>query len=93
MIFPEISGQVITEGVGILGGILTAVSMLPQVFKIAKEKKAEEVSIVMLSILLMGIAVWILYGILKSDLPIIFTNIFSFLVNVVLIGLRIKYKK
>jgi MtN3 and saliva related transmembrane protein len=47
----------------------------------------------MLIVLLTGIALWIVYGIFKKDMPILATNAFSLLVNLVLIVLRIKYKK
>ena len=81
------------QWVGIIAGILTATSMLPQVIKVFKEKKAEDISLLMLIVLLSGIALWIVYGIMRNDLPIIATNAFSLLVNLVLMVLRIKYKK
>ena len=81
----------ISQYVGIGAGILTSVSMLPQLFKIVKEKRAENISYLMLFILLAGIAGWVWYGILKSDYPIIVTNCFSFLVNVVIIFFSVKY--
>ena len=85
--------QFITEGTGIVAGVFTATSMLPQVIKIIKEKKVEDVSLIMIAVLLCGITLWIVYGIMRKDLPIIFTNSFSLLVNIVLIVLRVKYKK
>jgi len=82
-----------TEWVGIIAGVLTASSMLPQVIKVLKEKKAEDISLLMLIVLLSGISLWIVYGVMRKDLPIIATNAFSLLVNLVLIVLGIKYKK
>lgn len=79
--------------VGIAAGILTAVSMLPQLIKIIREKKAGAISYFMLVILLAGIGGWIWYGILKNDYPIIFTNSFSFIVNIIIIIFSVKYKK
>jgi MtN3 and saliva related transmembrane protein len=61
-------------------------------FKIIKEKKAENISYFMLFILLAGIGGWFWYGILKEDYPIIITNGFSFIVNLLMIGFSIKYK-
>lgn len=81
-----------TQWIGIIAGILTAGSMLPQVIKVLREKKAEEISIVMLLVLISGISLWIVYGVFKKDLPIIVTNAFSLLVNIVLMILRIKYR-
>lgn len=78
--------------IGIGAGVLTAISMLPQLFKIIKEKKADDISFGMLIVLLAGVAGWIWYGIVKVDYPIITTNSFSFLVNSVVLGLSIRYK-
>ncbi len=78
---------------GLTAGIFTSVAMVPQVVKTIKEKKAEDVSLKMLIALITGIALWVVYGFLRKDLPIIITNIFSMLVNVVMIVLRIKYKR
>ena len=78
--------------IGIGAGIFTALSLLPQLFKIVKEKKADDISFFMLFILLVGLGGWIWYGILKKDYPILVTNGFSLLVNLLIIGFSIKYK-
>ena len=78
--------------IGIGAGVCTALSLLPQLFKIIKDKKANDISYFMLFILITGIGGWIWYGILKNDYPIIITNTFSFLVNLLVIGFSIKYK-
>ncbi len=81
-----------TQIIGIVAGILTAVSMLPQLLKILKEKKAENVSVWMLIVLILGLALWTVYGVLKKDWPIIVTNCFSISLNAVLMFFRYKYK-
>jgi MtN3 and saliva related transmembrane protein len=81
-----------TQLIGIGAGLLTAFSMLPQLIKIIKEKKAEEISIVMVLVLLAGLIMWTVYGIMKMDWPIIITNCFSILINILLLIFRIKYK-
>ena len=83
----------IVQITGISAGILTAVSMLPQLFRIVKKKEAQDISIAMLAILLSGLALWIVYGIFKNDIPIIATNSFSLLLNIILTVLSIRYKK
>jgi len=80
------------QWVGIGAGILTASSMIPQVVKVVKEKKATQVSVIMLLVLLSGVGLWVWYGVIKSDWPIIITNCFSFLVNSVLLCMRYKYR-
>jgi MtN3 and saliva related transmembrane protein len=77
--------------VGIGAGILTSVSMLPQIIKIFREKKVEGLSLVMILVLMSGVGSWIWYGVLREDLPIIFTNCISFLLNSLLLFFRLKY--
>lgn len=78
--------------VGFAAGIFTALSMLPQVIKTIKEKKAEDVSVLMLVVLVTGISLWFFYGILREDLPIMLTNGFSLLLNLLMLFLRWKFK-
>jgi len=79
--------------IGIGAGVLTGISMLPQLVKIIREKKAKDISFVMLIVLLTGVGGWIWYGILKEDYPIIVTNSFSFIVNLLVIGFSVLYRK
>jgi MtN3 and saliva related transmembrane protein len=82
-----------TQAIGLTAGVFTAISLVPQVVKTIKEKQAEDVSLVMLLVLGTGLALWIVYGIKRNDLPIIITNSFSLLVNITMVILRVKYNK
>ena len=82
-----------TQVIGIVAGICTGVSLLPQLIKIIREKKANDISWIMLFILITGLAGWVWYGVLKEDYPIIITNSFSFLVNLAIIFFTIGYRK
>jgi MtN3 and saliva related transmembrane protein len=75
-----------------VAGVLTSASLLPQLIKLMRTKKAEDVSLIFPVILFFGVGLWIWYGFLRSDVPIIATNSFSLLVNVWMIILGIKYK-
>jgi len=79
--------------IGIIAGVFTSASLLPQLIKTIKEKEAKSLSALMIIVLVTGNSLWIYYGFLKSDMPIIATNIFSDLVNLTLLFFSIKYKK
>lgn len=81
-----------TEIIGLAAGICTSISILPQLIKLIRKKKSEDLSIFYLVILLAGLGMWVWYGVLRNDLPIIATNSFSFLLNAVVIVLGIRYK-
>lgn len=79
--------------IGIVAGILTSVAALPQLFKILKDKQADDISLTMFVVLLVGLAVWTWYGFLQEDLPLIITNILSFAINGAVFIFSIRYKK
>jgi MtN3 and saliva related transmembrane protein len=79
--------------IGIVSGILTSAALVPQLVKLLREKKAENVSTGMFVVLLTGVSGWIWYGIEKKDVPVISTNIFSFIINICIIIFSSKYKK
>ncbi|KQT25862.1 hypothetical protein ASG22_03950 [Chryseobacterium sp. Leaf405] len=78
---------------GIIAGILTSVSMIPQLIKVIKKKDAENLSWVMLTILITGLSLWVWYGFLQDELPIIVSNAFAVLVNITLLICFFIFKK
>jgi MtN3 and saliva related transmembrane protein len=81
------------EIIGIAAGICTAISLLPQIIKVLKEKKAQDISLFYLLVLLCGLTLWTYYGFLRDDIPIIATNMFSVLLNIIMLILGIVYKR
>lgn len=82
-----------TEIVGLTAGVCTSLSLLPQLIKIFKHKKAEDISLFYLVVLFIGLSLWTWYGVLRDDVPIMVTNGFSLILNGIIIGLGIRYKR
>ena len=82
-----------TELLGLIAGGITSVAMMPQLIKVLKEKNAEDISVVTLLVLISGLSLWVWYGVLQDELPIILSNAFSVLVNVTLLICSLIYKK
>ncbi|HTE30718.1 MAG TPA: SemiSWEET family transporter [Chryseolinea sp.] len=78
--------------IGVAASILTATSLIPQLVKLVKEKKPQAVSHLMLVVLSVGHALWIYYGVLRTDPIIIAANVFAVLVDLLVVILAIKYK-
>ncbi len=78
--------------IGIIAGVLTAASLVPQFIKSIQEKKVD-VSPVMFILLIGGNALWMWYGLKLDSLPIMLTNAFGFLMDVIMLFLRFKYGK
>ncbi len=78
--------------IGTLASACTAASLLPQLIKIIKEKKAGDVSLLMLIILFAGLLLWVYYGALRNDLIIIISNSISMMINLFITFFTLKYK-
>jgi MtN3 and saliva related transmembrane protein len=76
---------------GLVAAILTTASFLPQVVKSWKTKKTGDVSIGMYSVLVIGVILWLVYGILIKDLPLILANILTLIFTFFVLCLKIKY--
>ena len=79
--------------IGFLAGICVTISVIPQIVTVWKTKKVQNVSLLMFSILTFGIMLWITYGILKNDIPIIITNSISLMLNLVMLYFIMRYRK
>jgi len=79
--------------IGIIAGILTSISMLPQLVKVLKEKNSDNLSISMLVVLLIGVSLWVIFGFMKNEWPIIISNLFSVCVNSILLISCFVFKK
>lgn len=79
--------------IGLFAGTCITISTIPQIVKVWKTKKVKDISLKTFSILTFGIAVWIVYGILKEDLAIIVTNSVSLFLNLIMVYFIIYYEK
>ena len=77
--------------IGLLAGTCTTVSFLPQVIKTFKLKEKRDISLSMYIILASGILLWIIYGLLIKDLPVILANSISFAFASIILILKIKH--
>ncbi len=76
---------------GLVAGLLTSVASLPQVIKTWKSRHARDLSIWQPLLLSLGVALWLIYGILIGDLPLILANIIPLLCNLSLTVMKIRF--
>lgn len=78
--------------IGLVAGALTSVAVIPQVVRTYRTRHARDISIWQPILLDLGMILWLIYGILIGDLPLILANAFSILCNTLLIGMKIYFK-
>lgn len=79
--------------IGLVAGLLTSIAAIPQVIKTLQTRHVRDISIWQPLLLAFGVALWMLYGILINDFPLIIANITPLICNVVLTGMKIRYGK
>lgn len=77
---------------GITGGVLNTIRLMPQVWKSWKTKKTEDLSGYFVAILFLQSVFIILYGIYKPDHIILWTNVSPLICSVILARFKAKYK-
>ena len=65
----------IVDAIGWAAGVLATICMLPQVLKSYRTKKTRDISWGYLSILGFGMALWVIYGLMISSIPVFAGNI------------------
>ena len=86
-------GEDIVVWIGTIAGILVLLSFIPQIIKAYKAKKMFDVSSYLMILIASGMFLWVVYGVIKSDLAIIGTNATGFALNVTLLVMKLKYDK
>jgi len=79
--------------VGSMASALVSVSFVPQIIKGYKTKRLDDVSYLLMILISVGMSLWVVYGIEKQDSVIIGANIVTIALNMLLLGLKIKYSK
>jgi MtN3 and saliva related transmembrane protein len=77
---------------GLVAGTLTSIAAIPQLVKTLRTRHARDISIWQPLLLAIGIALWLMYGMLIHDLPLVLANIVPLICNVMLTILKVRYR-
>lgn len=62
------------ELLGLVAGALTTTAFVPQVWHVWKRKSAKDISLGMYSLFVLGVGLWLVYGLLANALPVVVAN-------------------
>ena len=78
---------------GFVAASCTTVAFLPQVIKTYKSRSTKDLSLLMSSLLVTGLTLWLIYGILIIDWPVIIANLFTLAMVMILLYFKLRYKE
>lgn len=79
--------------IGMTAGTLTTLAFLPQVYKTWKSRQTRDISLVMFLAFTLGVALWMLYGILLGAWPVILSNLATLILAGAILGLKLLHRK
>jgi len=81
-----------TTVIGLVAAVCTTASFLPQVFQILRTGNVDGISLQMYSIFTFGVSMWLIYGAIVRDLPMLLANLVTLILASLVLGLTL-YKR
>ena len=79
--------------IGLVAGSLTTVAFLPQVIKTWRSGSAKDLSLSMFSFFCLGVLLWLVYGIMTRDIPVIAANFATLLLASTILYFKLRFKE
>ncbi|MEM1337696.1 MAG: SemiSWEET transporter [Bacteroidota bacterium] len=80
------------EVIGLIAATCTTAAFVPQVYKAIRHKSTADISLTMYVVLLVGLLLWLVYGVYHKSLAIILANTITAILAVTMLLLKIKHK-
>ena len=79
------------EWVGYAAATLTTVAFVPQAIKTLRTRDTRGISLVMYVVFTVGLCFWLAYGIVLGSWPMIFSNIITLVLALLILGLKLRH--
>jgi MtN3 and saliva related transmembrane protein len=76
---------------GMTAAVFTTCAFLPQVIKTASTRHTKDLSLMMFVLTAIGVALWMTYGIFRSDYPVMIANFLTLSLSLYIIYLKFRY--
>ena len=80
-----------TEYVGYVAGLLTVFAFLPQVAKAWRSRRTRDVSWLMIVLLIVSGLLWLTYGWMTHDVPLVATNAGMVSLNLLILSAKMRF--
>ena len=77
--------------IGYIAAFCTSMSFLPQALKVIKTKDTQSLSLSMYSVFSFGVAMWLVYGIVINDIPMILANVVTLFFALIILVMKIAH--
>ena len=78
--------------IGFIAASLTTVSFVPQVVRVWRSRSTRDISLPMFLVMALGIVLWLIYGALIGDWPLIIANVVTLILVLMILFFKLRYK-
>lgn len=78
--------------IGAAAAILTTVSFVPQALKTFRTRDVSGISLGMYSLFTIGVALWLVYGLMLGDAPIVVANAITLALALAVLVMKLRYR-
>ena len=82
----------LTDTIGYAAAFLTTASFIPQAMHTFKTKDVRGISLGMYTAFVVGITLWLIYGLLLDAWPMILANAITLTLAVAILAMKLKYR-
>ena len=77
---------------GLTAALCTTFSFLPQALKVIRTRHTKDLSLSMYTIFTIGVFLWMVYGFIINDIPLILSNAITFILSAIILMMKLRYK-
>ena len=81
----------LTDLIGTLAAVLTTISFLPQALHTFRTKDVRGISLGMYSAFTLGVALWLVYGLLLGAWPVVIANVITLVLASTILVMKLRY--
>jgi MtN3 and saliva related transmembrane protein len=90
-ILDGVDGVTFTTAIGLVAATCTTVAFIPQVLKAWQTRSTSDISAGMFLLLVVGIVLWLIYGAILGDLPLIVANVVTLCLAATILAFKLRF--
>ena len=79
------------DAIGSVAAVLTTASFIPQAWHSFKTRDVSGISLSMYSVFTLGVALWLLYGVLLQSWPLMIANSITLVLAAAILGMKLRF--
>jgi MtN3 and saliva related transmembrane protein len=80
------------DWIGTIAAVLTTASFVPQVLQTLRTKDVSGISLTMYSAFVVGVGLWLVYGLLLNSWPIVISNGITVSLAICILVMKLRYR-